>query len=39
MDDNDGDDYYELYVSQRGTGTNIYSSGVTNQFGGFKIIT
>ena len=39
MDDNDGDDYYELYVSQRGTGTNVYSSGVTNQFGGFKIIT
>jgi len=39
MDDNDGDDYYELYVSQRGTGTNIYSSGVTNQFGGFKLIT
>ena len=39
MDDNDGDDYYELYVSQRGTGTNVYSSGVTNQFGGFKLIT
>ena len=39
MDDNDGDDYYEIYVSQRGTGTSVYSSGVTNQFGGFKIIT
>ena len=39
MDDNDGDDYYEIYVSQRGTGTSVYSSGVRNQFGGFKIIT
>jgi len=39
MDHNDGDDYYELYVSQRGTGTTVYSSGVTNQFGGYKLIT
>ena len=38
MDTNDGDDYYALYVSQRGTGTTVYSSGVTNQFGGYKII-
>ena len=39
MDDNDGDDYYELYAKTQAAGTVIYSSGVTNQFGGFKIIT
>jgi hypothetical protein len=38
MDDNDGDDYYELYVKTAASGTVVYSSGVTNQFGGFKII-
>ena len=39
MDDNDGDDYYELYAKTQAAGTVIYSVGVSNQFGGYKLIT